>query len=1238
MKFPAKIVVAFSACCLGAALNAQEDSTEPVPEIVGPVAPAAPDKPGDAKPTEPKAPSLLESFKKTAFSRTPATSLREWAGLPSDAPKPISGATPPLPPGAAAPAPDVNAPLLKALQKDVAMGNWKAVGAFLAERFKDKPDDAKQAYQYLVDSLGRTTPPQPQQQQLQIPRYFLEASVLSPRDVMELADQCPHELDDDTLKKIGGLLSASLQNGHVLDEAQKLMSAGTSKLGGTETKARQRAAQLLIAAGRPIEAAAFLPNRETAIAGKDIASLNLLATSAEGRFAKDGKPEDLEDAWKVTQSALSLSEVDPKERSVALRRAVGLATKVRSEFGAQWLTDSFTSKPEVGMEILSGIGGASVQSRTQPRPENRLVNLELQSRAVEALMKASPQRAREWTQTLTLLAMNWHTEAKLAEERDTSTNRGPQMNYDAFGNVFFSDMQQMQMENQQPQFQPIATGKLLPIAPGDAWVEAVEPSLRPALLTQIATLHLKVKDEDAAFPLIEKLTKSNPVDARVLVDRFIEVWGENHDPNADRRRTNRYMFIYGYNPQADGIPLTRSRQERNLDELSAWVKKLRSLNLGELDEAKVAAAFMRAHSSAEVFRLDNIEKVFGGLDQMKAQTYAAILGTMRQNLATVWRSPKEQQAKKTKRTDREMLAEVQRGYTVTDSLLAKGEARFPEDWKLRLVKAGLMLDETNFRNLEDKEASFSQEREKAFTTFKEAADLYTKALPTMELKDQSADVYLTWFYASLGAPDLEAVKAEQTPSPKQGALIRAALSSLPGEAAERHETLFANALSTRMTAAAPAVKHRYLAQGLPIAGKNERAREARALFDYYADLVTEIKLDARIDGTDVVGTAPFGVFVNIRHTKQIEREAGGFQKYLQNQNSQQGFYNFGRPLENYRDKFEEAAREALSESYEVLSVTFHSDKIESRGDAEAGWRVTPYCYFLLKAKGPQTDALPAFKLNLDFMDTSGYAVLPIESSRVALDAAKPASTRPARKLEVQQILDERKAAEGSLGLEIKATARGLVPSLDEILDLNPADFEIVSKEDQGVRVVQLDSGDESEDGAADAVSERIWNVTFHVRKDLAAPPKHFAFAKPKSEDIQPAYYRYADADLQKVASNVELGAKYGNSRMSWHWMWLGMMVPVGLLWFNKGKKSGSDGPQAQFSVPDEITPLSVIGLLQRIRREGNLNSATASELDQTLALMKGHYYAPKAEAAVPDLAALAKEWVTKALKPEGRVS
>ena len=99
-----------------------------------------------------------------------------------------------------------------------------------------------------------------------------------------------------------------------------------------------------------------------------------------------------------------------------------------------------------------------------------------------------------------------------------------------------------------------------------------------------------------------------------------------------------------------------------------------------------------------------------------------------------------------------MMAEVQRGYEVTSSMLAKGEERFPDDWKLRLVKAGLMLDEANLHNLENKESSFTKEREKAFAVFADAAVLYAKALPSMEQKDQSADVYLHGSTPALARP------------------------------------------------------------------------------------------------------------------------------------------------------------------------------------------------------------------------------------------------------------------------------------------------------------------------------------------------------------------------------------------------------------------------------------------------------------------------------------------------------
>jgi hypothetical protein len=110
---------------------------------------------------------------------------------------------------------------------------------------------------------------------------------------------------------------------------------------------------------------------------------------------------------------------------------------------------------------------------------------------------------------------------------------------------------------------------------------------------------------------------------------------------------------------------------------------------------------------------------------------------------------------------------------------------------------------------------------------------------------------------------------------------------------------------------------------------------------------------------------------------------------------------------------------------------------------------------------------------------------------------------------------------------------------------------------------------------------------------------------------------------------VELGAKYGKTRMSMHWLWIGLVVPVGFVWFRKGKRQ-ADGLPAPFVVPDEITPLSVIGLLQRIHRGGNLDAVTRSDLDRTLASLKSHYYTAAASMVKPDLACVAKEWVAKA--------
>ena len=58
---------------------------------------------------------------------------------------------------------------------------------------------------------------------------------------------------------------------------------------------------------------------------------------------------------------------------------------------------------------------------------------------------------------------------------------------------------------------------------------------------------------------------------------------------------------------------------------------------------------------------------------------------------------------------------------------------------------------------------------------------------------------------------------------------------------------FANELFTRMSGAKPQLKFRYLKAGFEIVQEHKQAAEAKKVFDYYADLVREIQLQAVVE-------------------------------------------------------------------------------------------------------------------------------------------------------------------------------------------------------------------------------------------------------------------------------------------------------------------------------------------------------------------------------------------------------
>jgi hypothetical protein len=657
------------------------------------------------------------------------------------------------------------------------------------------------------------------------------------------------------------------------------------------------------------------------------------------------------------------------------------------------------------------------------------------------------------------------------------------------------------------------------------------------------------------------------------------------------------------------------------------VARLKKLGV-EVNNELLAKAFTSSHSTAEVYRLETIEKIFGAQDALDPDMLAELIQQMRANLAGVWRDPALQKDKKTNRRPQDIQAEVMRGYELARATVDGALAHHPDSWGLCLAHAALMHDENDYAHELKKDSGFSSRREAAFEEFKRAADLYAAKASDLDKDKETTKVYEIWFYAALGACDLGALNHEKQLASGQIPRIKEALQALPKDRAERHMDMFTNALFTRMSSVGPTVKFRYVREGLAIVGDHKLAREVHQLYDYYKDLVTEIRLDVRTDGSAHVGhDEPFGVFIDLEHTREIERESGGFAKYLTNQNSQGYFsWNYGRPTEDYRDKFEEAAREALGEHFEVVSVTFNRPETHSKALPEYGWRVTPYAYLLLKPRGPEVDRIPPLRLDLDFLDTTGYAVIPIESAPVPIVASDATGeARPFSKLRLTQTLDERRAREGVLAVEIKGTALGLLPKLETLLDWQPAEFDLVKSDDAGASVIKFD--DEGADTAV--VSERTWNVTLRAKQGLAHRPREFAFAKPRVEVAGMEQFRYADADLKSVGATVELEQSYGTPSRRWLW-WIpvGLVVLVGAGLLARRALRRTTAAPGRFQMPERVTSFTVLGLLRTMARENGFQPSDQQALGREIERLERFYFAG-GEGEPPDLKHIAEEWLAR---------
>lgn len=1206
---------------------------------------------------EAKKAARLKKLGKLTFNRLPSNILETWY---KPGKNDLSADLPPAPADSFL-YNDARFELATAkLQKDFTMGNWNSISRFLKLL---RYQDAKTTYRQILAAASGANASKLQgaQSGSRVDPRTLQPQYLAFRDIMAIAriapvesDETPAAIDRDTVAATGepGSDTTEQKEARIAKEFIPLFSSafrltisqGRSAddlivLFNEELKrdqpvfTKRQMAKIVFGAGLPIPAGEFLPDLDVAKQENDHEALNLLSKHYLAIHAEEKKKEHLEKAWYVTQAILAAADVDPDERKTALARAVKLSSDVSEELGKKWLSDSFVAQLETGMELLGAIGADTSKSlKINARsPGTRLERLKLQNDAVNALFKTSPEQAKVWSQLLELLAMNWLREANISYTDDSSTAIGPSMQRDIYGNIFYFDQMNGVSRSRNSMVTAIGTADLLEVKPSHQWLDLVSPTLRPKFDSVMAQLYLKVSEQDLALPYIEKLAATHPAKAEDLVDEFLTVWTRNHNPNSDRRRTNSYMFMYGFESRAQSIPLTRSKQDRNLKELASIVARLEKLVDKDLDEKLLVNAFVTCHSTAEVYELEEIEKVFGPVSQMKPETIAELATKMRTNLATMWRDAKLQKDKKTNRKKKEIEQEVVDGYELAQRLVLNSLKENGDEWSLVTTQAELLHDENNYRAGLKNSSEFSPNRNRAMELFKKASQMYAAKSGTLEEQDYSTRVYTSWFYASLGACDLGLIDDKHRADPKQSEAIRAAIESLPEKVAEWHMARFANLLFNRMSSVQPQLKHKYLDLGFIVVGDHKQAKEAKKVHDYYRDLVNEIRLVTAVDGDSRIGhDKPFGVQVNLVHTKEIERESGGFGRYLQNQNSTTLFaYNYGRPTNDYRDKFEESIRETYSEQFEVLSVTFQKPDVKSTPALEEGWRVTPYAYLLLKARGPEVDKIPSAHLDLDFLDTSGYAILPVESAPLPVDA-KSFEPRPYRKLEVTQILDERQSEDGKLVLEVKATAQGLVPDLEDIVAIEPREFDVDDIQDEGVSVAQFDP----EEKLATINSERSWLVSLVAKTDLAAKPKSFEFPQPVLDVEEMVFQRYVDADLASVDAIVDLESSYGKPNYTRTILLavagglMGLLVIGFLIWL--ARRPAKPSSQSRFEVDANLSPFVAISMLQEIQANNGLSDGKKNELAEAIDRLETYYFGQTDEESVaesdPDIVFEVKKW------------
>ena len=1045
-------------------------------------------------------------------------------------------------------------------------GDWKELRAELAAM---PADLAGKVYQKMLNDLTENRKP-----------------VVRLEDLVGLADAAPAEFTSDNLRKLGQILGIAVpvaESFWLVDRLQK----GTDKLGGTDPAKRLLAARVLIAGGFKDLARTYLPPTDQLEQIADVGVRNeLMAFAATQEQRESVQRTEVQRIWDENIRAV-LDPGNDRARANEKARAISAIAKVITRVPESTLRPVFgelvTSNPDSAMKLLVALS-RKIQSDLNADAATRAANLAVQAGVANLLCEKVDPGEQPWAQIIEMMADLWTTEAQ-----NTFTQKA--------------------LPNPQKFVLP---EDLLAHAPTGKWAAAVSPASRDRIDVGVSRLILTGAQFDRAAERIVEIGRRSPVAGAALAEDFLGVWARNHNPVIPEALRKRFSL-----PEDARIPVTPIMMEKNIDSLARMMALFREAGIAPSDYGKVVEAFDLAYSTAETYRTSHIEKVFGPMETMDEPLFFLILSQMSANLGQRWRTMDVQKAGMTQRDEAETLELVREGYGTALKLIVGWVAGHGDSSRALTLAGSLLVDWGDFEYFQElvssdsrmRLAGYKEKNLQAQDYFDRGAAAYGKQVATLAPADYRVDAYLGWFNGLLGIGSNGQVNLSKAMNRAALTRIREHLAALPGNASKAHISLFAKIVNDRLSDEANPLhedlRYRYLASGLILTKDDPFTLGAEKKVAYLDELLSEVRLQTRVDGPNTVGRdQDFGIVVSIVHTEAMGR-AAHFGQYLTNdanaglakQTKQSSLVRKMQTAQGPRDQLELNVTTALSPFFDIQSITFATPEGKPRSTDQAGWEETILAYLHVRAKDASVDKIPPVQLDLKFVDLSGPITIPAESAETVIKVAtENFEPRPASRIEITQTLDTRQLTiNGALTLEVKATASGFVPDLDQLLDMEAAKVVEIRNINahEGLQVTELNTW-------ADEVApttERLWTISLDGDQVRAAEaPIDYRFAPPKISETTAIYQSYTDMNLTTLTEPVvRIGREPTPgevvaiaTRDPW---FLPAIIGGGVLLFltlivlmarRRGPEERPLRARDVFTMPEQIDGFAVIALLRRL--------------------------------------------------------